>query len=214
MTMCLQAATWAAAGLRVNLASRDAEKAAGIVSQILSATGYRGRGGENTPPLKDAASLSLRGVGYEEALAASNVIILATPFPVTAELITSYRFDNHFMNVCTCSNCSHRTLLSGKIIIDMTNPFYSGNGLPRNCGFDSAIELHRSILDDSTSKWATGYKDIMWTKIVPGSHNVKMTTCGDAEAKHVITSIALAHGFSPLDRGGFEAASVLEPGRR
>jgi hypothetical protein len=55
------AATWAAAGHRVLLGSRDSEKARRIVDAIRSPTGYRGKGGEQTQAIPESAHANLEG---------------------------------------------------------------------------------------------------------------------------------------------------------
>jgi len=55
------AATWAAAGHRVLLGSRDPNKAREIVQAIRSPAGYRGKGGEQTKALPDGARIDLEG---------------------------------------------------------------------------------------------------------------------------------------------------------
>ena len=192
---CHMASTWAASGHTVVLGSRDAAKAQHIVNQILSPQGYKGDGGANTPPFSGSDQAKLTGADYQTA-AQADIVVLATPFPVTVEIIRSLK-----------------PYLSGKIVIDSTNPFYSGTGLPAGQPYDSAVEYHRSVLNDESASWATGYKTIYWTKIVPGGTG-SFDTCGDAEAKAAVVDLAKSHGFTASDRGGFEQAAGLEPGRR
>lgn len=136
--------------------------------------------------------------GSIEEAAAAPIIVLVTPYPATADLLASLK-----------------SVISGqgKVIIDMTNPWYSGHGLPPD-GPQSAVEVHRSILEDSTASFAVAYKNILWRRIVPGAAGVQVEICGDSEAKAAIESIVKSHGFVPIDRGDLEAAVSLEPGRR
>ncbi len=55
------AATWAAAGHRVLLGSRNPSKAREIVEAIRSLAGYRGKGGEQTKALPDGHRIELEG---------------------------------------------------------------------------------------------------------------------------------------------------------
>ena len=55
------AATWAAAGHRVLLGSRNPSKAREIVEAIRSPAGYRGNGGEQTKALPDGRRIELEG---------------------------------------------------------------------------------------------------------------------------------------------------------
>jgi hypothetical protein len=190
------ACTWAAAGHTVILGSRDAQKAQRIVDKILSPEGYKGSGGENTPPFANADKAKLTGSDFETAAKLSEIIVLATPFPSTADVLRALK--------------PH---LGGKVIIDSTNPFYSGNGLPPGQPWDSAIEYHRSIADEPSASWATGYKTVYWTTIVPGGSG-SFDTCGDDAARRAVAELAASHGFAATDRGSAAAASGLEPGRR
>ncbi len=95
----------------------------------------------------------------------------------------------------------------------MTNPWYSGAGLPKS-GLQSAVEIHKSLLADVTASFAVAYKTILWTKIVPGNQGVLVDVCGDKAAKDAISDILTAHGFIPVDKGGLEVSASLEPGRR
>ena len=95
----------------------------------------------------------------------------------------------------------------------MTNPWYSGNGLP-STGPQSAVEVHKRALNDDTARWAVAYKNILWKKIVPGNTGVSVDYCGDDAAKEVIAQIIASHGFIPVDVGDLSAAPGLEPGRK
>ena len=99
------AATWAAAGHRVLLGSRDPEKAREIVRAIRSPSGYRGKGGEQTKALPEGAHVDLEGtdmagesshdvtwsqmiarlmqIPTHAGAAAAPIIFVATPFPAT-----------------------------------------------------------------------------------------------------------------------------------
>ena len=85
-----------------------------------SGNGYVGEAGENIPPF-DASNLMLSAGTLEEA-STCDIIVIVTPFPHTASLLESLK-----------SNLVGK----GKIFIDMTNPWYSGTGLP-STGLQSA----------------------------------------------------------------------------
>ncbi len=107
-------ATWGASNQVVTLGSRDKSKAEGIVEALVAGRGYSGSGGERVPPFaKD--DWKIKGGSLEEACEA-DILVLVTPFPTTAGLLDSLRAS---------------IIGRGKVIIDMTNPWYSGSGLPK-----------------------------------------------------------------------------------
>ena len=189
------AATWAAAGHSVILGSRDRTKSDFIVSSITAGSGYVGGGGEQIPPFI-VDNLRLTAGSLSDAVKA-DIIVLATPFPVTVDLIHSLKAE---------------IIGKGKIIIDITNPWYSGEGLPAN-GPQSAVEIHRNALDDPTAHFGVAYKNVLWTKILPGKKGVRVSICGDRVYRQIVTSLISSHGFKTVDGGGLESAVSLEPGR-
>lgn len=188
-------ATWSQF-YEVVLGSRDKSKSESIVSALKSGKGYRGLQGEDVPPY-DASGSRLTAGSLEEA-SECDIVVLVTPFPITADLIDSLRAKISGQN---------------KIIIDMTNPWYSGSGLPAK-GPQSAVEIHKAQLNDPTASWAIGYKPIMWNRILPGKRDVEVPVCGETLALAALTQIIEGHGFKAVNYGGLEAAASLEPGRR
>jgi len=126
------------------------------------------------------------------------VIVLVTPFPAAGKLLESIK-----------SAVDGK----GKVFLDATNPFFSGNGLPKDSKHNSAVELHQSILGDKSAHWGVAYKTILWTKIIPGN-SADTAVCGDDTARKVICDLVRAHGFVPVDKGGLSNAPGLEPGRK
>jgi predicted dinucleotide-binding enzyme len=140
------AAAWTSAGYDVILASRDPKKADRIASAILSAEGYTGTMGEQLPGLgSDTSGMKLVGGSVKSAVTVADVIVLATPFKGTADVLESIR--------------EHVTG-QGKIFVDVTNPYLLG-GSPGSADAEPAAVLHRDLLGDETASWAVGYNNII-----------------------------------------------------
>ncbi len=123
--------------------------------------------------------------------------MLVTPFPVTAGLLESIRAS---------------VFGKGKVIIDMTNPWYSGHGLPA-AGLQSAALVHQAALWDGSVSWAVAYKNTLWRKILPGHVGEPVQYCGDERAAAVAAALIASHGFVPVSAGGLANSAALEPGR-
>jgi len=130
-----------------------------------------------------------------EAAAASDVILLATPWPATKAVVTSAGD------------------LSGKIIIDATNPL-----LPDLSGMDVGCTTSGA---EMVAGWAPGARvvkafntvgaSVMADSMVNGE-KVVLFYCGDdASAKKVIEQLVTELGFDAADAGPLTQARLLEP---
>src|SRR5690348_456450 len=107
------AAAWARAGHGVTLGSRDPQAA--------------GASHRDLPP-------AVRLATQAEAAGARDVVVLATPFRATAEVVVV-----------------HAAALGGKVIVDITNPF---GAAPAGV---AGIEVHRRALGRPVH-WAAAFK--------------------------------------------------------
>ncbi|HEV3199191.1 MAG TPA: NADPH-dependent F420 reductase [Bryobacteraceae bacterium] len=144
----------------------------------------------------------LKGIGAKsragtvsEAAAASDVIVLATPWPATEEAIQ------------TAGN------LAGKVVIDCTNPLkpdFSGLALG-----------HTTSGAEQVAEWAQGAKvfkafnqtgfNIMRDPVLEGRRSV-IFVCGDDDArKPTVLKLATDVGFEAIDAGTLAIARLLEP---
>jgi 8-hydroxy-5-deazaflavin:NADPH oxidoreductase len=130
-----------------------------------------------------------------EAVNASDLILLATPFPAVQQALRE------------AGN------LSGKTVIDATNPLLPNlEGLSVGCT-DSAAE--------QVARWAPGAKVVKTFNTVGasimanpdfGQRRVAMFYCGnDAEAKKTVAKLIGELGFEALDAGPLKQARALEP---
>ena len=109
------AAAWAHAGIDVLMCSRSKEKAQAIVSTLLSGNGYVSPDGQVQVSASSTAGWKLRA-GSEEDAASADVMFLSTaPFEAVAPQLL---------------RIAPLIRGKGKIIIDITNPWVMGNGVP------------------------------------------------------------------------------------
>ena len=163
-------------------------------------------GHEVTLAAKDARSKSVTGLlarnpGLKvsppsEAVRAAEVVVLATPFQVSAEVVKPLAAE-----------------LSGKVLIDCTNPV--GPGLSHGLGSkQSGTELLQALVPQTKVVKAFsiyGYENFEDSSY-PG-YGVKpvMMFCGnDAGAKETVAVLVRELGWQPLDVGGAEQALHLE----
>jgi predicted dinucleotide-binding enzyme len=144
--------------------------------------------------LKSIGANSRAGT-VSEAAAASEVIVLATPWPATEEAIK------------TAGN------LAGKVVIDCTNPLKPD--------FSGLAIGHTTSGAEQVAEWAKGAKvfkafnqtgfNIMRDPIVDGRRSV-IFVCGDDEAqKATVLKLATDVGFEAIDAGTLAIARLLEP---
>ncbi len=141
------------------------------------------------------AGKSARAAGVAEAAAASDVIVVATPWPATKDAVVS------------AGN------LSGKVLIDATNPL-----LPDLSGMAVANTTSAAELMATWSKGARIVKafntvgfNVMANPIIAGE-KVVLFYCGDdAEAKKIAYQLAAELGFDARDAGPLTQARLLEP---
>ena len=130
----------------------------------------------------------------DEAIAFSNIIVLALPWQVVPKVLEANDF-------------------SDKIIIDATNPLkpdFSGLEI----GFDTSGA-------EKVAQWAKGAKVFKsfnqtgWENLENPVYNGKptaMLVCGDDEsAKKTVLQLVEDIGFEAIDAGKLEAARLIEP---
>lgn len=148
-----------------------------------------------TQELLKSIGANSRAGTVSEAATASDVIVLATPWPATEEAIE------------TAGN------LAGKVVIDCTNPLK-----PDVSGL--AIG-HTTSGAEQVAEWAKGAKvfkafnqtgfNIMRDPVVDGRPSV-IFVCGDDDAqKPAVLKLAADVGFEAIDAGTLAIARLLEP---
>ncbi len=167
---------WARGGHRVMFASREPQSEKAL--KLIAESGPKASLGSNA-----------------EAARASDVVLVATPWPATQEALGS------------------AGSLAGKIVIDATNPLLPGlDGLSLGCN-ESAGE--------QVAGWAAGarvvkaFNTVGWNIMADAAFNgsrVSMFYCGDdLAAKKTVAGLIGELGFEALDAGPLKQSRVLEP---
>jgi len=148
-----------------------------------------------TQHLLKSLGQNVRAGTVAEAAAAADIIVLATPWPATKNAIQ--RAGN----------------LTGKVVVDCTNPLKEGvSGLALGYTTSGAEQV---------AEWAGGAKvfkalnqagfNIMANPIFDGQRAV-MFVCGDdAGQKSIVLKLVAEIGFEAIDAGGLLIARLLEP---
>jgi 8-hydroxy-5-deazaflavin:NADPH oxidoreductase len=151
-----------------------------------------------SPKVQDvlrAAGAKARAVSVREAATAAECILLATPWTATQDAIQ------------TAGN------LSGKIVVDCTNPLAPGlRGLALG---------HTTSGGEQVAKWAVGARVVKAFNMTGaknmaspayGAQPITMCICGDdAAAKTTVGGLAAELGFEVVDTGPLTTARYLEP---
>lgn len=133
-------------------------------------------------------------VSIPDAIQQANIIVLATPWNVLAQVTQSVI---HWR---------------GKVVIDATNPIAPGFQLAVGHTTSAAEQLAAHLPGAHVVKaFNTTGAENMLDPLYDGDP-ITMFICGDdAEAKATVTELAEALGFDVADVGGLETARLLEP---
>ncbi len=150
---------------------------------------------EEMKALVAKASGSVRAATVEEAVQASDILLLATPWPATRDAIEGMGD------------------LTGKIVIDATNPL-----LPDLTGLECGTTTSGG---EQVAAWAHGAKVVKAMNTVGynimaqpafGAELPALFYCGDnPDAKRTVKSLVEELGFEGLDAGPLRQARLLEP---
>ena len=143
---------------------------------------------------KEAAQDTGAAVGgsYEEVVADADVVILAFPWTALDETLPALGD------------------LSGKVVLDITNP-YTAEGLKPLEGTSTAEEIQKRLPGARVVKgWNHIYAKNLTRPDVDGVASSVFIAGDDAEAKEVVFGLARDMGFHPADAGPLEATRHLE----
>lgn len=161
------AAVWSKGGHTVTLGSRDPKAAAAAHSGLPA---------------------GIRLATQAEAAAARDVVVLATPFRATADVVSA-----------------HAAALADKTIIDITNPF---GAAPAGI---AGIEVHRRALN-RPARWAAAFKTNFARTIgAPADPRFQCLIAADGQQAHqAAEQLAGDAGFDPVDCGDLTSALALD----
>lgn len=170
--------------------------AAGLAARLTASDHYvqiYGRNGAKVAELADKL-----GVKPVDAAKATNadIIILATPYDKAVEALSGL------------GN------LSGKIVIDITNPL--------NADFMSLSVGHSTSAAEEINRAVPGIRlvkafNTIFAQVLQNGPKIADTpvpvyvASDDAEAKQTVTTLVRSMGFAPVDAGGLRNARYLEP---
>lgn len=157
--------------------------------------GVREPGAAKVKALVQQAGTRTRADGVSEAVAAGQVVVLATPWSAAEAAVRTARD------------------WGGKILVDATNPLTEDvSGLALG---------HTTSGGEQVARWATGARVVKaFNTIGPvhmaqptfGTERASMFLCGDdAAAKDTVAGLARELGFDPVDAGPLRQARLLEP---
>jgi 8-hydroxy-5-deazaflavin:NADPH oxidoreductase len=133
------------------------------------------------------------GGGYADAAADAEVVFLTVPWTAVDDVLAEV------------GN------LSGKVLVDVTNPFVGGN-LQLHVNSSNAEEIQRKVPEARVVKgWNTVYSPIVNTGADFAGAAVSVFLAGDdPQAKEVVSQLASDIGFDPIDCGPLSGARDLE----
>jgi 8-hydroxy-5-deazaflavin:NADPH oxidoreductase len=157
----------------------------------------------NNPKAKAWASVAGR-------TASAGTFAEAAQFAELAVLATLWSGTENVLRLAGAQN------LSGKVLIDATNPLIFAQGSP------PALALgHTDSGGEQVQRWVPQARVIKAFNTVGNAHMFQpqfpggppdMFICGnDAGAKAAVTSLLTAFGWNTIDIGGIEGARLLEP---
>jgi len=185
----------------MNIGIIGAGNIGGNLGKVWAAKGHRVTFGVRDPQSEKIKNL-LSAIGANasadivvSAAESADIVVLATPWQAAQDAIKSAGD------------------LSGKILIDCTNPLEANlSGLTVGLNNSAAEEI---------AKWASGAKVVKAFNttgagniLTPnyGSEAADMFICGDDEdAKNVVSKLVVDAGFDVIDSGPLENARLLEP---
>jgi len=165
-----------------------------------SALGHSVVIGSRSPESERVVSLvaeignSVEAAGLQESVHGADVIVLAVPWSAAE------------VSIATMGD------LSGRVVIDATNPF--ANGLNLDLGHDDSG-------GEQLARWAKGAHVVKALNIVDArlldgqkldDREITIPICGDnSESKKIVADLISELGFDVIDAGKLEISRLLEP---
>lgn len=175
---------FAAAGARVIIGSRDASRAVAAAADLAALV---------------QAPIQITGASNGDAIAQSDVVILAVPFAHAVPTITAHATD----------------FVSGTLLLDVVVPMSFDGGKPRMIDIPegSMAEALRAHLPEHVNL-ACAFKTLPARLLEHHTEPLECDdfVCGDslASRERAAAVIAQIPGLRPVDCGGLEAARTLE----
>jgi len=151
-------------------------------------------GSDRVKALESAAGPNASVAGVSEGVAASDVVVLATPWPATLATV------------------EEAGGLQGKIVVDCTNPLKPDlSGLSVDDGTSGAEEIAKRVNGGRVVKAFNTISSLTMADPSFGSERADLLLCGDdADAKRTVGQLAQELGFAVVDTGPLRSARYLE----
>jgi len=151
-------------------------------------------GSDRVKVLVDAAGPNARAAGISEGVAASDVVVFATPWPGTLDLVGA------------------AGSLQGKVVVDCTNPLKPDlSGLSIDGDTSGAEQIAQRAKGAAVVKAFNTISSLTMADPLFGSERADLFLCGDdADAKRTVAQLAEDLGFEVVDAGPLRAARYLE----
>ncbi|HEB83942.1 MAG TPA: hypothetical protein ENI92_02970 [Bacteroidetes bacterium] len=161
-------------GEEVFFGSRKPAKAASIAAEV----GHAARGGS-----------------YEEAAGFGEVVMLATPWNVTLDLVRELAGE-----------------LAGRVLVDITNPIAPGGTLALGHRTSAAEEIAAAAPEAKVVKaFNAVYFEVIADPAFPGGRPLLTVAGDDPEARGTVIELGGRLGFEAVDAGPLRNARLLEP---
>ena len=174
-----------------------AGKMGGGLGRLWAAKGHQGLFGSREPEKARAQTASLdnaRGGSLEEAAAFGEIILLSVPWSAAIDAVKSLQ------------------RLSGKTLIDLTNPIAPGMTLAVGHTTSAAEEIAKVANGAHVVKAFNGIHYSLLDNPRFDGYPADVYYCGDdAGAKAAVAQLITDAGFEPVDVGLLENARLLEP---
>lgn len=132
------------------------------------------------------------GGSYADVVRDADVVILAVPWTATEETLPQLGD------------------LTGKVVIDITNPYVDGRLQPPE-GSSTGEEIQKWIPSAKVVKgWSHMFSEALTTPEVDGIAASVMIAGDDQDAKEVVFGLARDMGFDPFDVGEMKANRALD----
>ncbi|MDQ2731966.1 MAG: NADPH-dependent F420 reductase [Armatimonadota bacterium] len=189
----------------MNIAIIGAGNVGGALGRVWAKKGHsilfgaRNPADEKVTTLVSSIGANARATTVPEAAAGSEVVVLTVPWDAAQDAVRSAGD------------------LSGKVVIDVTNPLGSGfEGLQRGLVLGQTTSGAEQV-----ASWASGARVVKafnqtgWENMADSHYTdgaICMFVCGDdADAKRTATKLGEDLGFEMIDAGALKAARLLEP---
>ena len=132
------------------------------------------------------------GGSYADVVPDADVVILAVPWTAVEETLPQLGD------------------LSGKVVIDITNPYVDGRLQPPE-GSSTGEEIQKWLPSAKVVKgWNHMFSDVLTTPVVDGVSASVMIAGDDQGAKETVSALARDMGFDPFDVGEMKANRALD----